>query len=71
MCLLNGECGGVITSSVVFDKYDTIDTLTGEMITIQPTLTTIIKELVNHFGKEDLTKIVINDIEERIKMVMR
>jgi hypothetical protein len=25
MCLLNGDCGGTISSSVEFDRYDTID----------------------------------------------
>jgi hypothetical protein len=25
MCLLNGDCGGTITSSVEFDRYDTVD----------------------------------------------
>ena len=25
MCLLNGECGGTLPASVVFDQYDTID----------------------------------------------
>jgi hypothetical protein len=25
MCLLNGECGGVIQASTVFDSYYTID----------------------------------------------
>ena len=71
MCLLNGECGGVITSAVILDKYDTLDDTTGKIITTQPTISRIIRELVNHFGKEDLSKIIINDIEEQIKMVMR
>jgi len=25
MCLLNGDCGGTISSSVEFDRYDTVD----------------------------------------------
>ncbi len=25
MCLLNGECGGVIPASTRFDEYETID----------------------------------------------
>ena len=25
MCLLNGECGGVIPASTQFDQYETID----------------------------------------------
>ena len=71
MCLLNGECGGTITSSVIFDRYDTIDEKTGNVITTQPVISMIIKELVNHLGGEDLTNIVINDIPDKIKMVVR
>ena len=71
MCLLNGECGGVITSAVIFDHYDTLEDTTGKMITIQPTIAQIIRELVNHFGGEQLGKIIINDIDEKAKMVMK
>ena len=71
MCLLNGECGGTITSSVVLDKYDILDPLTGKMVTTKVTIAQLIKELVNHFGKIPLDKIFINDIDEKIKMVMK
>lgn len=71
MCLLNGTCGGVIPSSVQFDKYDTIDSETGSWITTKPTIVQIIRELVNHWGGEQLGKIIIQDIDERIKCAMR
>ena len=71
MCLLNGECGGTITSSVVLDRYDTLDASTGKMVTTKVTIAQLIKELVNHFGKIPLDKIIINDIDEKIKMVMK
>ncbi len=71
MCLLNGECGGTITSSVILDRYDTLDASTGKMITTKVTIAQLIKELVNHFGKIPLDKIIINDIDEKIKMVMK
>ena len=71
MCLLNGECGGTITSSVILDKYDTLDPTTGGMITTKVTIAQLIKELVNHFGNIPLDKIFINDIDEKIKMVMK
>jgi hypothetical protein len=70
MCLLNGECGGTFTSAVQFDKYDTTDEK-GNLITIKPTYSQIIRELVNHFGEEQLGKILISDLPERIKQVMR
>jgi hypothetical protein len=71
MCLLNGECGGTITSSVILDRYDTLDASTGKMVTTKVTIAQLIKELVNHFGKIPLDKIIINDIDEKIKMVMK
>lgn len=71
MCLLNGECGGVFTSSVTLGQYDTLDLSTGKMITTKITISQLIRELVNHFGKIPLSKIIINDIDEKIKMTMR
>lgn len=71
MCLLNGECGGTFTSSVELDRYDTLDSSTGEIYTTKNTISQIIRELVNHFGKIPLDKIIINDIDEKIKMTMR
>lgn len=70
MCLLNGECGGTLTSSTQFDKYDTIDE-NGNWITLKPTISQIIREAVNHFGGEQLGKILISDIDERVKLVQR
>lgn len=70
MCLLNGDCGGTITSSVEFDRYDTLDE-NGEWITIRPTIYQIILELVNHFGGEDMSRIFIEDIDTRVKQCMK
>lgn len=70
MCLLNGECGGVIPASTQFDQYDTIDE-DGNWITLKPIIIQIIRELVNHFGGEQLGKIIISDIPNRIKKVMK
>jgi hypothetical protein len=71
MCLLNGECGGTIAAAVTLDHYDTLDVSTGKIYTSQPTISMIIRELVNHFGQEQLGRIIINDIDEQIKKVMR
>ena len=70
MCLLNGDCGGTITSSVEFDRYDTIDE-NGEWVTVRPTIYQIILELVNHFGGEDMSKILIDDVDTRVKQCMK
>lgn len=70
MCLLNGECGGVIPASTQFDEYDTIDE-NGQYIIERPTLPQIITEAVNHFGGEQLGKIILSDIDTRVKQVMK
>ena len=70
MCLLNGECGGIITSSIQLDRMDTVDQ-NGNWITVKPTISQIIREAVNHLGGEQLARILISDIDEKIKSVMR
>lgn len=70
MCLLNGQCGGTLPAAVELDKYDTIDQK-GNPITIKPTIYQIIKQLVNHFGGQPLNKIIISDLETRVKQVMQ
>lgn len=70
MCLLNGECGGTIHSATVFDTYETIDP-EGNPIITRPTIYRIIMQLVNHFGGEDLGKIIIADLETLVKQVMK
>jgi len=70
MCLLNGDCGGIINASTVFDTVETVDE-NGNIIINRPTIYQIIMELVNHFGKEPLHKIIISDLDSRVKQVMK
>ena len=70
MVLLNGECGGTLPASVVFDNAETIDQ-NGNVIITRPTIYQIIRELVNHFGNQQLGKIIISDLDIRIKQVMK
>ena len=70
MCLLNGECGGVIPASTTFNEYETVDE-NGNFFLTYPTIFQIIQELVNHFGGEQLGKIIISDIDTRVKKVMK
>lgn len=69
-CLLNGECGGTIPASTQFDEYEAVDE-NGNYVIEKPTIEQIIREGVNHFGGEQLGKILISDIDSRIKMVMK
>ena len=71
MALLNGDCGGVIPASVVFHEYEVLNSETGEYILQKPTIIQIIRELVNHYGGEQLGKIIISDLESRVKKVMK
>ena len=70
MCLLNGECGGTIPASTQFDEYETLDE-NGEWVIKKPVIVQIIRELVNHFGGEQLSKIIISDLDTRIKKIMK
>lgn len=56
MCLLNGECGGTLPTSVEFDN-------TWSMYSI-------VQTVVQNFGGEALEKIFINDLKEEIKQVV-
>ena len=70
MALLNGECGGTLPASVIFNEIEDIDE-DGNIQVTQPTIYQIIQELVNHFGGEQLGKIIISDIDSKIKKVMK
>lgn len=70
MCLLNGDCGGKIAASTQFDEYETIDE-NGDFVITKPTIVQIIREAVNHFGGEQLGKIIISDLDTKVKMAMR
>ncbi len=70
MALLNGECGGVLPASVIFHEIEDVDSEGNTYIT-KPTIYQIIQELVNHFGGEQLGKIIISDIDNQARQVMR
>lgn len=70
MSLLNGEAGGTIPASTNFESYDTLGP-DGSLHTEFIKINQIIPELVNHFGKEDLNHIIVNDIDSKIKQVLK
>lgn len=69
MCLLNGDCGGTIPATTTLDEYDYIDE-NGDTVKGHPTISMIIKELVNHMGKIPLHQIII-EMPEQIKSIAR
>lgn len=69
MGLLDGTCGGTLPATVIFDEYETLNE-NGELALSRPTIFQIIQELVNHYGNEQLGKILI-DVDTHIRQVMR
>ena len=72
MCLLNGDLGGQIHSSVDFAYQD--QTVDADSTTLEknPVLVyNIIIQLVNHWGNEQLDKIIISEVPLQIKKVVR
>lgn len=70
MSLHNGDCGGVFPATTQLDEYETIDA-NGHITIEKPTIEQIIREIVHHFGGEQIGKIIISDIDSRIKTVMK
>lgn len=70
MAGLSGEVGGTFTATVQLDTMDT-QTPSGEYISEKVLVYEIIKELVHHWGGENLNNIVIEDVPLRIKQVMQ
>lgn len=70
MCLLNGNAGGTIPAAAQLHVMDTLDK-NGDEVTVHPTIYQIIQELVHHWGGEQLGKIIISDLDNRVKQAMR
>ena len=71
MAMLNGDIGGTLPEVICFDSMDT-QLSTGETVIGQKVLVyNIIRELVNHWGGEDLNNIVIEDVPLRIRQIMK
>ena len=70
MCLLDGTAGGVIPSQTAFHEraIQVNDKLTKYE---SPTIHQIIYEAVNHWGGIPADKIVISDIDEEVRMLVK
>lgn len=70
MCLLDGSAGGTLPASTTFhERLILLDN--GDYEVQQPTIFQIIYEAVNHWGGEAIENIVITDIDETVKMLVR
>lgn len=71
MSTLNGFCGGRLPAEVRFDEVEFYDPGIKNYRTEKVPLFTLIFELVSHYGKENVSQIIINDIPEKIQSPAR
>ena len=70
MCLLDGSVGGTFPASITFhEKLIELDN--GDYEVQNPTIYQIIYEAVNHWGGEPIENIIISDLDEKVKMLVR
>lgn len=70
MCLLDGTAGGVFPASITFNK-STVALPNGDYEIIEHTVYRIIYEAVQHWGGESDENIIISDLDEEVKMLVR
>lgn len=70
MCLLDGTAGGTLPASITFNE-SLVQLDNGDVEIQYPTIFQIIYEAVNHWGGEAIENIIITDIDEEIKMLVR
>jgi len=61
MAMLNGQLGGTFPASVSLHEVLNVED-NGDITIDYPTIHTIIYELVTHFGNENPSKVLINDV---------
>jgi hypothetical protein len=61
MGMLNGTCGGTLPASTSFHDKIIIDK-DENVTTLYPLIPEIIRECVHHFGGEDFSRIIIDDV---------
>lgn len=70
MCLLDGSVGGMLPASVTFHEIYNEDE-NGDIYVTNPTMFQIIQESVVHYGKENVSNVIINDLENTAKMLVK
>jgi hypothetical protein len=70
MCGLNGITGGTFPIATIIDEAET-QSASGAYTSTKVNIYSIIQELVNHFGNEELDNIIIEDVPQRIKRVVK
>ena len=70
MCLLNGECGGGLPTSITFHEYDQLDS-EGNRTGVPQLIFDIIQTLVCNWGGENESNVIITDVPKQIKQIVR
>lgn len=70
MTQLDGTVGGTLPASVTFHQIEVEDG-TGKISYEYPTIPHIIREAVYHYGNEAESNIIINDLEETAKLLIK
>ena len=70
MCLLDGTVGGIFPASVTFHESYIYDN-EGNLTIVNPTIFQIIYEAVNHWGGEAIENIIISDLEETARLLVK
>ncbi len=70
MVLLDGSVGGTLPASTTFHEIYTYDKDNNTTVTY-PTIRQIIQEAVEHIGGQPADKIVISDLEDTVKMLVK
>ena len=69
MAQLDGTVGGTLPATVRFDMVTSI--VNGTIQTKKTLIYDIIMETVNHFGNEDISNIIIDDVPRKAKRIIR
>lgn len=70
MCMLDGTAGGTLPANTTFhERWIMLDD--GNIEIQQPTIFQIIYEAVNHWGGEPIENIIITDLDEEVKMLVK
>lgn len=70
MCLLDGTVGGTFPASATFHESYIYDN-DGNLTIVNPTIFQIIYEAVNHWGGEAMENIIISDLEETVRLLVK
>ena len=70
MCMLDGSVGGTLPATIAFHEIYT-DTADGGYTITYPTIRRIIFEAVNHYGEEPESNIIINDLDDTVKKLVK